>query len=352
MESMNADLLNLHKILDIQKPVSLRATAGAWVRESLKEVGWKEGGAIPGQLPEYFGAVFQTLGLPSRPDSVRAALKHPEVLLTLQSAVRKIQEKENALTAAEESLGDQFRITDEDQGVMRQIKEAAIQAEVDRIQSEARILEDEASEEELEEELEELEEPKPSPLAINNAQLPPAVCPCCKWNLSQEYTPAELDLSDQRAYLVYVLGGPAFTKTYSCWGGLCQVTFKTSSSEEEELFIELFSKEQQEQKLNIIPVANRKFNQYHTALSLKAIQYAPEVQLTAPVVPSVWSFEFNPDTTHTRLEYFMEKWYNRMITSVELQQELIEHWKEFNRLLIRLQQELYDKDFWHGPTSA
>ena len=347
MEGMNAELLNLHSILDINNTVPLRASAGAWVRDSLKTAGWEEGQNIPGNLPEYFGAVFSALSLPSRPSSVQAALQRPEVLLTLQSAIKKIQQKANAEAAALEQIPENLRPQEGDSEIQRQIKQQNMEQVMRQIQADTEILEEELEDEDLDEDLEDGSEPDTHVLSGPEG---PTHCPCCRWNLAEEYTPPVLPLEEQRAYLVYILGGPAFKKSYPIWGGLCTVTFKTISSQEEELFTELYSKDHLSQKLDIAPIANRKYYQYHTALSLHSISFDPAVGRTAPPVPSIWSSEFEPDKEHTRLEQFLSKWFTKQAVSIELQNELIAYWRQFDQLLNRLQQELYRRDFWTGLT--
>ena len=148
------------------------------------------------------------------------------------------------------------------------------------------------------------------------------------------------------------MGGPAFTKTYSLWGGACSVVFKATKNHEEDLFTELYAKDLREGRLETALIAQKKFNQYHLALSLSKLIYNSSVGIPSPVVPSVWSTDFDPADGKLRLQNFMEKWYLNTIESVEMENALIVEWRKFNDLLVQLQQELYRRDFWTGATSG
>lgn len=342
MDALNPDLINLHSVLNITNPVPLRASAAGWVKEALKTVGWEEGDLIPAGLPEYFGAVFKVLGLPSTPASVHQAMAEEAVQLTLKSALRKIKDKVNAEETALSNLGEQFREQADDSEVSRQIKQKALAAEMERIQKEEAVLDEE---DDLEDDLEDGSEAAPPPQ-------PAGLCPCCGWNQAKPYESPELDITDQRGYLIYVLGGPAFTKEYKLWNGRCTVTFQTLDSQTEELFTEQYSKDYSSGVINIPLIAQRRYAIYHTALAIKRFYYDPKLQLTPPPVPSIWSDSFTPEDGKTRLARYMSEWFYKSVVSIELQNELLTKWREFNQLVNRLQQELYHQDFWGGPISV
>lgn len=341
---MNEELLKLNEILDTSDPVELSKSTRPWVIECLKEVGWNEGDRVPGNLQNYFASVFRVLGLPKTPDSIHKAIEHEEVRMTLTSAIRKVYEKDNATKVAEEKFADFAGSENSDNPLMRQIFEEAVKAEAAKIQNDTP-----EKKEEPEEDFSDLEQ--------EQEQAPPTftslpICPCCQWDLTKPYNSPEITDKERRAYLLYVMGGPTFTRKYDLWGGQCSVTFKTTSTQDEDLVIELYAKDLREGKLETTAIAQKKFNQYHLALSLSKLTFNPGLGIPSPVVPSVWSSDFDPTSDKLRLQKFMEKWYLNTIESVELESALMIEWRKFSDLLVQLQQELNRRDFWNGATSV
>lgn len=337
---MNAEIMNLHSILDIKNPKSLTPSARPWLLEALRGVGWEEGSRVPGGLPEYFAAVFKLLDLPAKPQSVEEVLKLEEVRLTLQSAMQRIQEKEQANSLAEEQVQGVFGDADLSNPAMKTLREGALKAKAEQLR---------AQEEVFTEDFSDLEEEEAAPVK-ETVHL--AACPCCHWDMNKEYESPELSTEDQRNYLLYVLQGPAFQKTYNLWNGLCTATFKTTTTREEELFTEQYAKDYTDGKISVPVIANQKFEIYHLALSLAGLEFAPELKLVSPPIPSIWSDRFKPDEKETRLSKYMREWFSVCITSRELQNALISSLQDFHDLMRSLQQELYRRDFWSGKTSG
>lgn len=335
---MNADLLNLAQILDPENPVRLRASARPWVVESLTAVGWTTGERVPGGLPDYFSEAMRLLELQPTPESIKTLCEMEEVRITLQSALRRVHEldhlNEEADARIRDMLGDEPAQGNDAVNVIRNAAKQAIAAQI------------QAKKVPEEEDFSDLEPPaKEQPVAM-------PVCPRCHWDTGKPYIPVEMTQEDQRNYLIYVLGGPAFMKSFTLWGGLCTVTMKTNSNREEDLFTEQYAKDYTSGQLSVPILAQRRYDQYHAALGVAKIQFSPAVNRPPIPVPSIWSSEFEPADGDTRLARFMKKWYEQCITSVELQNELTAQWKEFNTLLTRLQQELHNPDFLKGATSV
>lgn len=343
---MNEELLKLNEILDTTEPVELSKSTRPWVIECLKEVGWNEGDRVPGNLQNYFASVFKVLDLPKTPDSIQKAIEHEEVRMTLMSAIRRVYEKDNATKVAEEKFADFAGSENSDNPLMRQIFEEAVKAEAIKIQNDA----PEKKEEEDFSDLEGEPESEKSVLGGEYARLP--ICPCCQWDLTKPYNPPDITDTERRNYLLYVMGGPAFTKKYDLWGGQCSVVFKTIKGKEEDLFVEQYAKDLRDGKLDTTRIAQKKFNQYHLALSISRLTYNPNLGIPSPIAPSVWSSDFDPTPDKLRLQNFMEKWYLNTVDSIEFESALMTEWRKFNDLLLQLQQELNRRDFWNGATSV
>lgn len=337
---MNPDILKLGEILDAEHPVPLASSARPYTISALKSVGWEEGWKIPGGLKEYFAGVFDALGLPHSSESLQHVVGLQEVQLTLQKKIQRVYEKEHAEEIAQQQvkdlLGDTSGINGE---ILETLKQGAIEAAVKRSEIPA------PEEKKEEEDFSDLETPEP--------KAPPkpqrAYCPCCNWDLSQEYHTVEKDPDDARNFLLYVLGGPSFKKEFTLWNGLCTVTFQTIGNAEEELFSEQYGIDYAENKMNISSLVQHNFNKYHLALSLYSIKFHGAKQDTE--IPSIWSPMFDPVEGKSRLRQFMEKWYNVHIKSFELQKMLFDLLMDFNHYVDSLSKELYRKDFWTGVTT-
>ena len=342
---MNEELLKLHEVLDIANPVPLSKSTRPWVVECLKSVGWNEGDRVPGGLQNYFASVFKALNLPKTPDSIKRAIEHDEVRMTLATAIHRVYEMDHAAQVAEEKFADFVGNADTNNPLMRQIYEEAVKAETAKIKNTTP-----EEPKEPEEDFSDLEEPEKPALQGDYAPLP--ICPCCQWDLTKPYNSPEITDQERRDYLIYVMGGPAFAKKYDLWGGQCSVVFKAPKNQEEDLFVEQYAKDLREGRMEAAIIAQKKFNQYHLAMSIAQLTFHPGLGIQNPVVPSIWSSDFDPSKDKLRLQNFMEKWYLNTVESVELESALMTEWRKFNDLLVQLQQELNRRDFWNGATSV
>lgn len=344
---MDANLLNLYKLLDPKSPIELKKSSmHPAAIEALTSVGWEAGMKVPGGLPEYFAKVLDYLQLPKNYTNIAVAMKYEEVAKTLENAIRMTKEIQDAENIVEGKLTDLLGEVVENNDASVEIRRGAKEALVQQMKEQ----EMEAVTEDFSDlETDTPEEPA-SPDPAQNVTPVLTICPCCKCDLTVDYTAPKVTEAEQRDYLIYILGGPAFKKEYKLWNGLITVTFAATGPREEDLFTELYAMEYKEGLLSVPSVSNRKFNQYHVALALTKLEYAPELQKVAPTVPSIWSSLFDPDPDVPRLKKFMDKWYSKTITNLETQYSLVAAWLEFNNLLIQLQQELYNKDFWKGAT--
>lgn len=340
-------LLSLYEILDVNKPVQVSKAAKAMVREQLHSFGWEDGDPIPGHLKDYFSAVFEELGLPNRPSSIDLVKDIEEVRMTVSAAIKRIHDASHAQNVAEQNIAELLGPLDANaSAIERDVHEAAVKSEEVRLKSmESDDTEDDEDYSDLEDES--VEEEVPSVLSD---RLP--LCPCCHWDLTKPYDINKIQPDDQKRFLMYVLGGPAFTKKYTIWNGLCEVVMKASGNREEELFIEQYAKDHNDGLLEVAAINQRKYNQYHVALSLDRITFNPRTKMTSPVVPSIWSDSFAPVEGKTRLGRFVNEWFIPTIPSFELQNMLVEVWRDFNRVLLEMQYLLSNENFWDGGTSV
>lgn len=344
---MDANLLNLYKLLDPKNPIELKKSSmHPAAIEALKSVGWDEGSKVPGGLPNYFNEVLEYLKIPKNYTSIATAMKYEEVTKTLENAIRMTKEIEDAENIVEGKLTDLLGDVVENNEASLEIRRGAKEAFVQQMKEQEMqaVTEDFSDLETSDKSIEEPASPVPD--------TPPApiICPCCKCDLTIDYTPPKVTEAEQRKYLIYILGGPAFKKEYKLWNGLITVTFAATGPREEDLYAELYAMEYKAGLLSVPSLSSRKFNQWHVALSLSNLEYAPELQKAPLTVPSIWSSLFDPDPDTPRLKKFIDKWYSKTITNLETQYSLVAAWLEFNELLIRLQQELYNQDFWKGAT--
>ena len=345
---MDANLLNLYKLLDPKNPIEpKKSSMHPAAIEALKSTGWEEGAKVPDGLPAYFSEVLKYLELPKNYNSIKTAMEHEEVTTTLRNALKMTKEISEADDLVEGKLVDMLGPEEENPTPASQaIRQGARDALLNKMKNQE--MQNPAEEEEDFSDLED-SEPVKEEAPVNKApQL--LICPCCKCDLTKDYTHPQVTEDEQRRYLIYILGGPAFKKEYQIWNGLITVTFAATGPKEEDLFTELYAMEYKNGLLSVPSVGNKKFNQYHVALSLSDIKYAPELGINSPVVPSIWSHTFNPTPGVPRLKRFIDDWYSQTITNLETQYSLVSAWISFNDLLIKLQQELYNKDFWSGAT--
>lgn len=346
---MDANLLNFYKLLDPKNPIELKKSSmHPAAIEALKSAGWDQGSKVPGGIPDYFNAVLEYLKIPKNYTSIAAAMKYEEVSKTLENAIRMAKEIDDAENIVEGKLTDLLGEEIEGNQASAEIRRGAREALLNQLkEQELKSVEEEEDFSDLETEEEESVEP-PAEVTPKSSGL--IVCPCCKCDLTKDYNEPEITEEEQRNYLIYILGGPAFKKEYKLWNGLMTVTFATTGLKEEELYTELYAMEYKDSFLSVPSVGNKKFNLWHVALSLSSIEYAPELQMNSPTVPSIWSSMFNPEPGIPRLKKFIDNWYSKTITNLETQYSMVSAWLKFNDLLIALQHKLYDKDFWSGPT--
>lgn len=338
-------LLSFYDILDVQNPVPVSKAAKAMVKNQLRAFGWEDGDPIPGNLKGYFSAVFQELNLPNRPASIDQVVGIEEVYTTVASAIKRVHDAAHAQSVAEKNISDILGpMAATSSQIEKDIREAAIKAEEVRIKE----FESEPVDEEDYSDLESTEATNDTPEeeeeSLISKRLP--LCPCCHWDLTKPYDLNKVQPDEQKKFLAYVLGGPAFRKKYTVWNGLCEIVLKASGNKEEELFTEQYSLDYHNGLLDVASIAQRKYNQYHVALSLDRITYNPKTGITSPIVPSIWSDMFEPVDGKTRLRRFMDEWFLPTLPSFELQNILVEVWRDFNRVLIEMQYLLSNENFW------
>lgn len=339
-------LLGFYELLDVKNPVPVSKAAKAMVKEQLHKFGWEDGDPIPGNLKGYFGAVFQELNLPNRPSSIDQVMGIEEVYATVASAIKRVHDATHAQTIAEQNIANILGpIHEAPTQIERDIHDAAVKAEEVRLKEfeSSPVEEEDFSDLEKDEEEDEVSEKEKE---ILSSRLP--LCPCCHWDLTKPYDLNKVQPEEQKKFLAYVLGGPAFRKKYTVWNGLCEVILKASGNREEELFTEQYSLDYRSGLLDVASIAQRKYNQYHVALSIDRVTYNSRTGITSPVVPSIWSDMFEPTDDKTRLRRFLDEWFLPTFPSFELQNMLVEIWRDFNRVLIDMQYLLSNENFWDG----
>lgn len=335
---MDSDILALHTLLDVDNPVDLGPATSSWTIDALKKAGWEEGDKIPGGCPAFFGEVFRILQAPPVPESVLAVMEHPDVLFVFQSAVKVVREKQHVQDTVQAKMPEMFDTSVTMTPAIQAIRNAAVEAETRRVMEAAAV----------EEDLSDLEEPETE--VAEAAPQTPAIahCPCCQWDLTQPYNSMELTEDEVRRYLIYVMGGPAYTHTFSLWGGLGEVTFAATTGEDEDLFMEQLARDYALGRAELPAAEARRCDRYRVVLSLKSITFNSGTSSRHIQAPGVWQDPYAPTQELSRLERYINNWYTKQISSVELHNMLVVLWQDFSRRIGLLRRELYRPDFWTG----
>lgn len=360
MVDLNKDyteLLQFNKLMNPKNPQPVKAASAKWVRECLESCGWSDGDNIPDGLGNYLDSVIKACGMTVSPKSAKEVIQIPLVKQTLTACLKQTKDFSDLDSLAEketeEILGEKPDLSN---GLLKQIyditKNSAKKALQDEQQKSVK------SEEPVKEESKQAGLIKPDEaekilkdvkdLVFNNEVPKYDFCPCCGIPLNVPYTPSKITDEDRSLFLQHVLGGTRFYKKYPLWGGQVTVTLKTLTPEEERLFDEEYNRYLIENQDHYNQILNqRAFTRYKLAGYIQRITFKGDVRGKIEA-PSIYDQQFNPDEDETRVENYMTKWYDTVVTSVELQRALDSVLDKYLLDMDSLRKQLHDQDFWSG----
>lgn len=345
------ELLQYQNILDTAHPTEAGGTP--WVEDCLSKVGWQKGDPIPGGMGEYVAAILDHLKLKKTSKNVKDVFNIDEVKASVQSAIRAVYEVKHADEVAQERAkelmgGD----ADFSNPLIQKLYNAAVRASEKAIKEntdttkEAEVISTEEANTVMKENaatvvIKPVEEKTEATMSLNK-------CPCCGLDLTKPYNPLEITDVDKKAYLMHVVGGARFYKEFPLWGGMATAVLQTTTPEEEELFNEYYSQYTSEYRTTgDFNRLTQHYQKCRLALILKEISF--KVPNTVPIkTPGIMADAFKPENGKTRLQTYIEKWYDKAIISLPLQSALNNALEEYLKLMAELQQALNDKDFWNG----
>jgi|694.fasta_scaffold49167_3 hypothetical protein len=184
--------------------------------------------------------------------------------------------------------------------------------------------------------------PAPSPTPVNG----PPFCPRCGWDMKQKFEITPTD-ADKEEFLIALLGGQRFRRTYELFGGKVRVTFRSMLAEENKAIYRQLVIDQQAKKIATEAEWFVQMMDYRLACSLdemttldgKLVASVPEVALVSPLPESD---ENNP------LVQQLSK-INKDVLAQEVTRRLVgAHLRRFQRLLETLEAQALDPSFWNG----
>lgn len=332
------EVLEYYKLLNPREPKPLQKSAQPWIRECLKSVGWEEGDMLPSGLPEYLSAIFSHFKLSPTPVNAKTLFELDEVVQTVSGALTRVKQHHAAQIASKESA-----VTEEDSAnpVLKPLYDSVRQAESEEP---AKVVSLSDAEEMLVSQSEEVDS---NPTVDIKEELEPvsySKCPCCGLNLTIPYSPSEVTEDDKRNYLIHVLGGNRFYKSYPIWNGLAVATLKTPSFEEEQAFTLYYNdKIRGLNTENTVAQAITLYQNGRTALTLHSITFRNNL------APTIIAPEVNLEAFEDKVECVskhVSNWFNKAIPSVELQMELFNALEKFLEDTNTLKQNLSSPDFY------
>lgn len=353
------ELLQFNKLMNPKNPQPVKAASAKWVRECLESCGWVDGDNIPDGLGNYLDAVIKACGMTVTPKSAKEVIQIPLVNQTLTACLKQTKDFSDLDAMAEkeatEILGD---TPDLSNGLLKQIYDITKNSAKKALQDEQQKTElpkdavkptraEIVKPQEAEKILNEVE-----PLVINNEIPDYDFCPCCGIPLKVPYSPSTISDEDRTLFLQHVLGGSRFYKKYPLWGGQVVVTLKTMTPEEERLFDEEYNRYCFENRENFNQLlVQRSFTRYRMAGLLQRITFKGDMRGKIEA-PSIYDPRFDPKDGETRVHNFLTKWYDTVVTSIEMQRALDSVLDKYLVDMDDLRKNLYNQDFWGGGMMA
>lgn len=353
------ELLQFNKLMNPKNPQPVKAASAKWVRECLESCGWSEGDNIPDGLGNYLDAVIKACGLTVSPKSAKEVVQIPIVNQTLTACLKQTKDFSDLDSLAEKETEEILGVKpDLSNGLLKQIYDITKNSAKKALQDEQRGAEKEAVNEDVKPEKAELINPDEAqkildnvePLVINNEIPEYQFCPCCGIPLNVPYRPTTITDEDRTLFLQHVLGGTRFYKKYPLWGGQVVVTLKTMTPEEERLFDEEYNRHCLQSKDAYSQILiQRTFTRYKMAGILQRITFKGDLRGKIEA-PSIYDPQFDPKDGETRINNFLTKWYDTVVTSVEMQRALDSVLDKYLIDIDDLRRHLHNQDFWNGGT--
>lgn len=329
------EVLEYYTLLNPNEPTPLKKSAQPWIRSCLESAGWVEGGLLPGGLPEYLGALFNHFNMDPTSTNAKKLFEIDEVIQTVSGAIARVKARTAPAPKAESMVTEE----DANNPVLKPLYESVKKAEAEEP---AKFVSLSEAEEILKEHAVEVSEEPVT--VINEAPVSHSKCPCCGLNLTVPYTPSEVTEEDKRNYLIHVLGGSRFYKSYPIWNGLAVATLKTPAFEEEQAFTLYYNDKIRDLNTErTVAQAITLYQNGRTALTLHSVAFRNNLMPTI-IAPEV---DFSAsDNKSECINKHITEWFNKAIPSVELQTELFSTLEKFLEDTNTLKQNLSSPDFY------
>jgi len=318
-----------------------------FTKKTLAQFGWADGDAIPAEL----GAVMLKMKETLPPTDNTDVLIAKDALSEKQ--VSKIQDM---LAQAKEVAAKRAKKAEHDEATknfkpevaealdkfnkMREMRAGIID---DRDEEPAAPKPDTKSQEKTEAPVNPADVSQPASAAAAPQII--AFCPRCGWDMRLKFEVKPTD-KDKEDFLVALLGGVRFKKTYELFGGKMLVTFRSMLAEENKLLYRQLTLDQQQQKITTEAEWFVQMMDYRLACSLETIRdQTGKVVFDVPELPGT-DFVAGSNKTHLADQLAL---LNSSVLAQEVTRRLVGmHLRQFQRLVEALEAVAAEPSFWTG----
>lgn len=320
-----------------------------FTKKTLAQFGWETGDAIPAEL----GAVMLKMKETLPPTDNTDVLIAKDALSAAQVA-----EIQNMLAQAKEVAAKRAKKAAHDEATKNFKPEVAEALEKFNKMREMRagIIDDrdvEPPKADTKPQEKQQEKPQEKPtLSDVVAETSPAAapqviafCPRCGWDMRLKFEVKPTD-KDKEDFLVALLGGVRFKKTYELFGGKMLVTFRSMLAEENKLLYRQLTLDQQQQKITTEAEWFVQMMDYRLACSLETIR--DQNGKVVFDVPELAGTDFVAGSNKTHLADQLAL-LNSSVLAQEVTRRLVGmHLRQFQRLVEALEAVAAEPSFWTG----
>lgn len=186
------------------------------------------------------------------------------------------------------------------------------------------------------------QEPTSALVAAGN----PQNCPRCGWDMKQKFEITPTD-ADKEAFLISLLGGHRFKRTYELFGGKVRVTFRSMLAEENKAIYRQLVMDQQAKKIATEAEWFVQLMDYRLACSLD--EMTTQEGLIVATIPEVTLVSPLPENDDDNPLVRQLQQINKDVLAQEITRRLVgAHLRRFQRLLETLEAQALDPSFWQG----
>lgn len=306
-------------------------------RKDLQSIGWKDGDAVPADLPQAIADMKKeatdlgSMPPPAKPDT-------PPLQMPDEVDIESLpEEKRKELSSLIEQAGEQYEAAKSAkpnpalETANQQVRNAAL----GRTDKEITFVDDR-------EEKQSAEATQPQEPATTGEEL--KLCPHCNWDLSQS-DPIIVTEEDKNTFLIATLGGKPWVKTFSLMGDRLQITVRQLKTYELD---ECYKQAQRLQRDNPEAPMEEFFEQmmrYRICLQLVEVRTDEDIH-EFPSELNEWD-----EASHNALPAIENKIYREVISTDSLGRIFSKVTGEFERLVGKLEVQVENPDFWKEASS-